>query len=236
LLWASTLQIDYDLDKDLFSVATFVIQEHKLKSSVFDSILQMVQGFMLKKVLYLQNETVDIKSKLNNLDVYLDTGIILSVLGLKNDYENQAARKMLDLILKLGARPICNEHILCEVQGIIEKYKSNIGYKGSSGLTLEFFDANRYTEGMVEDFLMMVEDKLRGMSVSIEETVEINDRNVNYNELELSEAIKGIGYVKPEALLNDVKSITNIRRIRGSISSASLLRIETCKAVFVTGN
>ena len=64
-----------------YQVARFILAERDEKSAVFDYVVDMVNGFFLATAVYLQPEgSGDVKAKLKNLGIYIDTGILLSAL------------------------------------------------------------------------------------------------------------------------------------------------------------
>ncbi len=222
-------------DQRLFNVGQFVLKEHEKKSSTYLLILQMLEGFMLKKIVYFQDEVINEKSKLNNLNIYLDTIIILRALGLKTNEENKSAMAMMKLAKELKAKPFCFEHNFDEVYGIISNYLKNRHRFQTQ--TLEAFDYKKVDDESIETYLASLRSEIENKGISIVDNETFEDKSIDYDESELTRHLKSIGYSKEEALQNDIKSITSIRRSRGKIGGKSkLTTIEGCKAIFVTGN
>ena len=89
-----------------YQVARFVLTERDKESSVFDCIVDMVNGFFLATAIYLQPEGPgDAKAKLKNLVSYTDTGILLSALGFNEKEQEVSAVQLIEMAKKQGSVP-----------------------------------------------------------------------------------------------------------------------------------
>jgi hypothetical protein len=230
-----------------FLVARFILDNFELKNQLFNAIRGISYGFILSKSIYIDNQSMYTKKKLENLEVYFDTTFLLYALGFKTDYQKKAAKSLIDLLRTNKASLFCFSHNYIEITDILEayKYRISVGQRMFSN-TLEYFDENEYDEFGIERVIASLKDKLEELGISVK-----NSPDFSYND-QLSQKEKGKyidwvglkahlkdkigGYNKNDhekAIDNDMDSITSISLFRRG-ESAKLL--ENCIAIFVTTN
>lgn len=235
LAMVTPTQIDDD-NYNMYLISKFIIQHYESKSVIFDYWLEMIEGFMLMQIIYFSSLTkVDIHAKLNKLDVYLDTTLLLRILGYKTNEENMMGNTIINLLKQHKSNVFCFEHNYRELEGIVEFYRDNINY--SKDPTLEYFDDMKYSKDDINSIIYDLEINLRKKGIEIVETPTHNSLNVDYDEEKISDFLRGkLQYTKEYNLLNDVKSITAIRRIRVDKNKSNCDKVENSGAIFVTSN
>lgn len=110
-----------------YHIAQFILKEHKDNTTVFQYINNMAKGLLLSRVVYGYN---DVQSDVGfkDLCVYLDTGLLLRILGYKSEEENVTARQMMDILREGGLKVKCFEHNYQEVNSVITSYMYNISH------------------------------------------------------------------------------------------------------------
>lgn len=230
-------EIDYFIGK-------FILEQYENKTVLMDYLIELVKGYFVTTALYLQAENPDItKSAFKNVTFFLDTRLLLAYLGYKSKQENDSVQEMVRSLLKNGAKLACFDYNVDEVNNILEAYKLSrvCGTTRFSNITLEFFDEHRYGFTQVETEQALFQSKLeRGKicSISFYDALEkygVSSRAEHIlDEKRIEEIVLSI---KPRYnlsnLRDDVAAINTISRIR---NGKHYIRIEKCRAVFVTSN
>ena len=231
----SVKAINRKTDVTNYLIGEFICRESKLESDNFKLILRIIEGYMIANAIYLQIDN-DNKASLKKLNCYLDTPLLLRILGYKTDEENESAKELYDLLTKYGATLNCFSHTFDEIHNILAYYKNNINK--NKELTLEYFDKEGYTEGQVEMAISVLENKFKDMKINIVEPPEYTEDkyknviDVASLENKLTEHKKTIGnHLNPNSISNDVKSVCAINMLR---NGRKFTKIENCTHIFVT--
>ena len=136
---------DIKIDTITYYIAKFILNEYNNNSELFHFINNIITGFMIARVIYIQPE-LDYKSKFYNVDAYLDTGLLLSILGFKTKEENCNAQNLIKLLKSSGVKLKCFSQNHGEVLNILNAYLNNINSpEKRHGQTLEYFDETNAT-------------------------------------------------------------------------------------------
>lgn len=218
-----------------YVVAAFVAHIAGSDQRAFEQLESMVKGSMLAAALYLP-ATGELDRRFNRTVLYLDTPILIRVLGYDGGEAQAAALDVVRLAQAQGAEVACLEHTATELRGVID---STIGVLRRNGaadrirrIDRYFLDCE-YTESDVRLLLERVPEDLRRHRVVIVPKPEHVERlGVDEQALEYLLQAK-VGYRRRATLLNDLDSITAVHRRRGGESTS---RLEECRAVLVTDN
>ena len=222
-------------DNTNYYIAKFITCEYEKNSQLFHCIYKMASGFMLANAIYMQVEN-DNKESLKKLDCYLDTPLILNVLGYKTEEQNNVAKKLIELLKEKKANIKCFRHNFEEVETIISSYKENLGKLRVK--TLEGLDALKYTKKDVETIILSnLEVIFRRKGIDIVDTPDFSNHSYVIGEEELKEFLEQQYSDKEEkvtrVIQTDVDSISAIARLR---KGQKYKKIEDCKAIFITTN
>ncbi len=216
-----------------YRISSFIMEQAKEETPLFQSFYHMIQGFMITSAIYLQIENNN-KETLKKTQFYFDAPLMLNVLGYKTTEQNKMAEELVNLLIQQGAKIKCFEHNCKEVEYIIDCYKNNLS-RTNTDKTLEALDLDGYNESDVEMILASLRDNIKAHNIEIVETPDYNthDYVIGFEELlsYLKENYRN--EVKEKTLYNDVNSINAINMIRKGKEQS---KIEDCKAVFVTLN
>lgn len=226
-----------------YYISQFVFEEKEKKSLIYDYILSLVKGFLLKAVIYLQIENDNLlKSSYKNLKIFYDTPFLINLLHFQSDDEYRAANDLHILLKKQGASFYYFPQTRKEIDGILSAYKSSLWSK-ESYRTLEGLDKQKYSSSDVERLKQrwpsLLESNYNIYSHELPRYKEdhngfVDGECVRISEKELIEYIRGnTVHYSDENLKSDATSIIAIENLRdGFISSC----IEKCAAIFVTTN
>lgn len=217
-------------------VGSFILEEYKANSEVFNQLIELTKGVFLSKAIYLQTHNENIfTARMKDMVIILDAPLLLCILGLKTTGENRMAKEFLQVLPPQVKLHYFN-HNFEELESIIRSYRYQRQQGGNYVRTLEFFDENSSSLDEISYFLLQLDKKLRSLKITeyaidipLEEKYLINKKGL---EDELKEKIPS--YKSNEKALEiDVNTIANIYCLRKGSTSHS---IEKCKALFITNN
>lgn len=217
-------------------VGAFILQECEANSETFNKLIELVKGVFLSKAIYLQTNNENIfNARMKDTIIILDAPLLLSILGLKTQGENRAAKEFLQ-ILPSEVKLHYFQHNFQELESIIRSYMHQRRQGGKYIHTLEYFDETSCSIADVEYFYLQLDKKLRSLNITeyskdipIEEKFFIDEKGLSD---ELKDKIPSYK-LNEKALEIDVTTIANINRLRKGYISHS---IEKCKAIFITNN
>ncbi|MDD2864766.1 MAG: hypothetical protein PHC99_08600 [Methylococcales bacterium] len=213
-------------------VSQFVHHIHKNNPERFDSFMKLVRGNMLANAL-LCPDLKYVTNSYNNVTFYLDTPLLLQLLGLEGDPSKQAVQELLKLVFNLKGKVSCFSHTRDELETVIRASADYINSaNGKSKIILEA-RRNNITRS---DFLLMAEkidDYLAESQISVEKTPAYIEK-FQINENTFTKFLDDeVPYHNPKAREYDINSVRSIYVLR---SGTSPISIEKCKAVLVTSN
>lgn len=228
-----------------YSIGKFIIEEYEKQSFTFERITQILNGLMIAKVLMYEAENNEISAaRYRKVTFYLDTPILLHLLGFLSEYERQSTNQMIELLATMGASFACFREHYQEVVDILTAYIKNKQDRRYTRRTLAGLDDKNLSIPELIVLRETLDSKLQAQGIEVVERPEYISNSTNGNskhkyidENALSNAIKndipGYSEKKNNALQNDVLAISAISLLRnGRVSN----KLENCAAVFVTSN
>jgi hypothetical protein len=107
-------------------VAQFVLEQLKSNQQIAHCLKGMLEGFILQNALFLR-DIGQAEKKFSNLTVFLDSAIILEIIGLEGEVAASATREGLALLRDMGAHLAVFEKTLAEVSRILRVYEEHLG-------------------------------------------------------------------------------------------------------------
>lgn len=237
-------QISFKNSELDFFIGKFILEENEKRSSLMDYIVELVKGYFVTTALYLQAENLDVThASFSNVIFYLDTRLLLALLGFKSSQENESVQEMVKSLQRNGAKLACFSYNIEEVENILEAYKQSTvsPRRYPATITLEFFDERGASYTHVDAAQKAFIQKLRNFQVKEisfeaalinagvkdQATGLLNDDELRNILLEMKPSYN------VSTLPDDLAAINTVSRIR---RGKRLPNIEKCKAVFVTSN
>ena len=106
-------------------VAAFLSDAFLSRPDLASIVQRMLEGYVLQNTLLLR-DIASAKRRFRNLNVYIDTGIIMSVLGYRGEATRRATLEAFRLLRDTGARIAVFEATLGEVRRILYVYEEHI--------------------------------------------------------------------------------------------------------------
>jgi hypothetical protein len=205
---------------------------------------QAVKGSMLSNVLYFDN-LGEFSPSMNNIAVYVDTPIVLRLLGVSTPQQIDASQELLKM-LKTALIPVkIFAHTLNEVEGVLEgtagnfhksrsKVASSTMHLSSTGReVVEHFIQSGRGAADVEEILAELDHHLKVLGVRVEDRPDPVVA-LTVDEAKLDDALQtAVGYKSGQAKRRDLQSITAVHLLRRGRSARQL---GDCQALFVTTN
>jgi hypothetical protein len=217
-----------------FLVSSFVTDLAKSNQTRFDYVVEAAKGAMLASVLLL--DTSDLQDSLQDLTLVLDTPVLMDLLGFHGDIAEGATRQLLSLAQSQSARVVTFDHLLGELDGILEHVAQALRKGGRSKSTslgyLHFTDIQASPADLAI-IQAKLPDRLDAAGV---EVIARPDGYYKYglDEGKLEDLIQTkVNYFQDAARINDVTSLSSTHRLREGRRSKSL---EQCRAVLVSSN
>jgi hypothetical protein len=217
-------------------VSQFVLELCRHEPKAFDYLETIVKGSMLANVLYFPEAFSGGRAQLGEIDIYLDTPIVLRVAGYAEGHYRAPASEMVELLRGQGASLKIFEHTLHEVEGVLSSAARSyrVGRPGEvAGDVVDFFASENLSDSDVQALLATLDDRLAAHGIQVVDSPKQTEQ-LAVDEDALERGLnQTVGYRRREALLRDLDSLTAIHRIReGQIRR----RIEHSDAIFVTSN
>ena len=178
----------------------------------------------------------DIPSNLSNyrnVTFYLDTPLIIQLLGFEGHAKQTAARELITLLKKLKGDIAIFSHTRHELENVLQSAASNLENHAARGEIVIEARRQRVTRS---DLLLRIEsldDELSGAGVRMEATPRYIKR-LQIDEAAFEQALGDeVSYNNPRARDHDINSVRCIYVIRGNIPAPT---VEKSRAVFVTSN
>jgi len=217
-----------------FVVASFIVEVQTNEPQTFDHLSHVAKGAIIASALYFPDPG-EFDARLGNLTIFLDTTILLRLVGAGGPDLQDLAGDLLRLALARGAKIACFEHTIREVRGVLAAC-AEVVKRGTSryyGEASEYMVSSGWEVTDVVALSDSLEDRLENLGVAVQV------KPPHADELTLDESLleatlqAHVHYSSPSARQKDLDSITAIYRLRRGRSAASLSRT---RAVFVTHN
>lgn len=241
--------IQITANRYLYLMGEFIQQSVKMNSSIFKIIAKLSMAYLIATALTFDEPVDGRLDELSGITLYLDTPIILRLLGLQTEELERSYKEMFETFKSLlNADFKIFQHTLDEVSGIIEdcsRWIENPSYNPcyANPALLNFVRRN-YSKTEVDLYCSSLVEKLEAINVFVDEYdfYGFNDKSQQMNskvfEQKLIEAYKknNINYdeIKNAASIQyDVHSIENIVKLWGRKSSRSYSKLGN---IFITSN
>jgi hypothetical protein len=217
-------------------IADFIVHLSQADVEGFDHLDMIVRGCMLATALYLPDPN-DQGRKVTDLVVYVDTPIIVELLGLLDDAREEAASELVKLLQDLGARIACFSHTLQETENLLTASSQILSAGSIEGRRVNEIVSYAVSRGLGRTELEMkaatVEDTLHDLGLTVRDAPDYRVQTT-CDEKRMEEVLQSVvGYARPETRQYDVKSLAAIWRLRNGHSQRHL---ESARAIFLTSN
>lgn len=220
-----------------FLVSSFIVDLNERDPTGFGFLETVMKGYMLATALFLQDIS-KANQKFHDLEVCVDTRLLLRALGYEGDGLRASAQELLTLLYKMNVSLSCLDVTLDEIRRVLEAAAHTLrDRRGQNRQTLfsvyEHFLSIGATPSDVESIIARLEHSLRSLHVRVrprpEHTIELG-----LNERKLEALIEEeIPMIRLDAKRHDVDCLTSIHRLRKGRTYSD---IERSRFIFLTSN
>jgi hypothetical protein len=230
-------------DERLAVVSGFARRAIERDQTNLEYLEEMVRGSILANVLYFQ-DLGSWKPTMPHLIVYLDTTIVIRLLGLAPDPAVEAAEELRQLLKSFGVGMRVFQHTVVEIQGVLEGVAAGLRQARQEHVDLQqHITVNREVlDHLVKkgtdpaDVAAIIGDLDRLIfkaGIQSVDTPDYPDRP-DFDEAKLDELLQEfVGYKSASARAKDGKSLVAVHLLRGGAEPREL---GAARAVFVTSN
>ncbi len=230
-------------DPNLFRLAKALNSLYEERSKGWDLFIKIVFGYFISRIVLHEPNLLNAKYK--GLKVYLDTKIILRILGCEGELLRKIYVDFIKNLASAGIELFIFEHTYYEIKGILEacfKWIDNPNYDPSkASIALRHFKEMGSTQSDVQFILSNLESNITNFGIKIDYTHYSDQDQIKIDEELLKEIIlevySGNPYFEPDekdqTIKRDVRSISLIYHFRKGNLTGNFKHV---KYLFVTCN
>lgn len=228
-----------------YIIISFILKESDKNSRYFNSILKIAMGHILASTI-LYDKYDNIKAKMKNNSVYLDTPLLISLLGFDNEFRKNATEEFLNILKNEKVKLYIFDITYQELDNVINSSYELLRNSYNSAKISKITKHCIINKIKAEDLLLLsqkLKDKINDYGISIDNKTSY-DKNELYtiDEKKLADTIKNVykkrsfnknEEVKESTLETDVKAISYIYMLRkGTVPT----NIRESKYILVSSN
>jgi hypothetical protein len=190
-----------------------------------------VKGTLLANYLTFADKTSQ-KDKFCNITVYIDTPIILGLLGWDGPTRKRSLEEFLELIFELNANAKVFDVTVKEIRGVLNSWKEtlrNKQYDRLHEMTRQLFKSRGTTPEQLNTEVVLLESNLKLMGIEVDDNFEL-DPKYCCDEVKLEKFMLKVGFKRPG------HDITCITRIFNSRAGKSINSLNDKFSIFITPN
>ena len=207
-------------------VAAFLQKQISAGSESVEVVQEILEGFILQNALLLKDISAAAR-RFRNLEVFLDTGILLGALGFRGATTATATREALSLLKETGATLAVFQITIGELRGILSVYEGRLGTsKGRLSLdptdVTRFFLTNGYSPSDVRVQSALIETNLLALGINIR-AIPTHKVHLTLDEHDLAMRLSSrSGAETSPRVVHDVDCVAAIHTLRGGKRSDSI--------------
>ncbi|HUV42606.1 MAG TPA: hypothetical protein VMY36_01735 [Patescibacteria group bacterium] len=214
-------------------IMDFFIKTEESDPENFERLKAIVYGKIISSVLVSQRKNFVKEAKFEPLDIYLDTNILFSVMGLHEESFNKPARELIKILKKLGFNlfifGFTRDEVVAKLKDFIREYDN---YSEQIPVDSIYYQLKRLGFSKQDIILKIqkIEEELKALGIEIDYQWDIDklldEREEKLQKLEEKKLKSGY------SIKHDIAAIEAIRQIRGK----RVYLIEKSKAIFLTAD
>lgn len=196
-------------------VASFIKHINTNKKSLIPDITKIVKGTLLANYLTIVDKS-STKRKFNNISIYLDTPIVIGLIGWDGPKRETSLKDFMSLLASLNINVKIFERTYRELIAVLSEWKdylSNRQYDKFHEMTRQLILSRGTTPEQLSTELTLLESTLASKGISIDKSFKL-DPNHCCDEQKLDKFLKLTGFKKRIAREHDTCCISNIYNTR----------------------
>jgi hypothetical protein len=229
-----------------YIVAKFIYEAKKADPNIFNFLTDVAVGVALANTIAYGENLINL-SVTDNLNLYLDTGYIFTLIGIEGEEKKQAFSELTKSLLEIGAKLFVFDHTYDEsmviLNGALYWLRQGTYEMKKASKTLKYFISNGFNESDVELFIAQIPKIFNEYQIKkISKPNYSEDIKYQISEAELKNLIVETykssdpffdEFQKEETISRDVESIYSICKLRKGHIAYTLM---DASHIFVTLN
>lgn len=213
--------------------ASFISHIHKNKTSSLEHFSRIVKGMLLANYLCFADK-VGTKNNFQSLTVYLDTPIVVGLLGFSGLQKKNSLTEFVTLLKNVGINLCVFDKTLDETEQLLSAWKDDLArknYKRFNTKTLELLRHLGYDSARLDTEIKLLKSSLGNMEIVVKYGFKPK-RQFQCDEIALEKAISK-NFKDSKDLEHDTVCISRIHNMR---EGKFILNLDQSFSVFVTAN
>lgn len=227
-----------------YMVYAYILNAEQKQPDDIKHIIELVTGHILAETILLNNFD-SIKAKMKNITIYLDTPLLIDLLGYSGEFKKLAIEELIELLQEQSAKICIFDLTLNELKKIIYNCYLSLDKKNynidKAPAILRYCIEHDISSLLLYELYRDIEHKLDSHGIHIIQHPDLSTNNANViDELKLENTIKGtyatkasISSIRQETLNTDVQVLTSIYFLSGENRPK---HIGECKHILLTSN
>lgn len=217
-----------------YLLSCFIKNIHEKEPELFKYFIAHVKGVIAKNYL-ISNPIRDNQESLNNVTIYLDTPVIMALLGFNGQSKQNAIEEMVGLCNKLKAKLKFFECTRIEFENILKAWANDLENNHTRNFrdsTLQLLKQNNWDHVYLRNYLSRYQSILSGLSVALINNPQLKEQHQIDSE-GLKKHLQAEALSEYSAVDHDVKCIEQIVQLREYRRTVTL---KDSPHIFVTTN
>lgn len=217
-----------------YKVASFIKHVNQNIKSLIPEVTRIVKGTLLANYLTIVDKS-STKNKFNNITVYLDTPLIIGVLGWDGDIRKKTLNEFIELLVSLRINIKIFEPTFRELNAIFNDWRTTLAnrrYQDFHEMTRQLMRSRCVTPEQISTEITLLEHTLEKNNIFIDKNFRLDPKHC-CNEERLDKFLKRVGFRKNIARAHDVQCISSVFNSRKGIEIKTL---SDTFSIFITNN
>ncbi|WP_417698347.1 hypothetical protein [Psychromonas sp.] len=214
-----------------YLLASFIKYIHQQKKSLIPDVTRIVKGTLLANYLTFADKTSQ-KTKFNNITIYLDTPIIIGLLGWDGPTRKKSLHEFLELIIDLNANVKIFDVTAKEIRGVFSFWGETLQkkrYHLLHEMTRQLFNSRGVTPEQINTESVLLESNLSEMAIEVDNDFVLKEQFC-CDENRLKKFLNRVGFKRTS------HDITCVSRVFNSREGKSINSLDEKFSTFITPN
>lgn len=214
-------------------IASFVGHIHRREPYLLEHFSRCVKGMLLAEYLYFADK-VTTKKTFDKISVYLDSPLVIGLLGFSGPSKRQANEELIDLLKSLKIKICIFDKTLDEIEGLLSAWKHDLEkniFKRFNTKTLELLRSQGYDSVRLDTEIKTLRRTIESKGITVKYGFSAKER-YQCDEVALEKAIAE-NFHKNKNLEHDTVCISRVHNMR---ENRHIKDLSEQFSVFVTGN
>lgn len=195
-------------------IASFISLMHRTQPLMLEHFSRCVKGMLLANYLFYADKA-DSKKKYDGISIFLDSPLVIGLLGYSGKQKQQALQEFLDLLKSLSIGVNIFERTQYEIEGLLSAWRNDLAknsYKRFNTKTLEWLKSQHYDAERLETELKLLSSSIEKLGIKISQGFQSKEK-FQCDEPALEQAISK-NFKKDKDLEHDTICISRVHNLR----------------------